>query len=68
MGPVFQDRALEAFYRDTSFMPFAACLDGRQSWEAAWRELPSAALPVGLVAGAAVEWATLQWMGVTPPS
>ena len=64
-----KDGALNRFYSETSFLPFGACLDGRQDLAAALREVPPLALPIGLVAGAAVEWATLQWwVGVGPPA
>ena len=68
MGTCFDDGALTQFYSATSFVPFGACLDGRQSLGVALREVPAQALAVGLLAGGAVEWATLtQWMGVVPP-
>ena len=67
VGTVFDDGALSSFYRDTSFVPFAAIADGRQSLRAAIREVPKAAIGVGLLSGAAIEWATLQWIGIAPP-
>ena len=67
VGTVFEDGALNRFYQDTSFLPFGAVLDGRQSLDAALREVPAAAVAAGLVLGGAVEWTTLQWIGVGPP-
>jgi hypothetical protein len=52
---------LGTFYRDTSFLPFRAIAEGRQSLEDVAREVPFAALGVGLVLGGTIEWATLQW-------
>ena len=73
VGTVFSDDAtggdgaLGAFYRDTSFVPFGAIADGRQSLEAVGREVPTGGLLVSLALGAAIEWATLSWMGVVAP-
>ena len=69
VGTTFSDGALDGFYRDTSFVPFAACVDGRQSLATAAAEVPKTAAVGGLVLGALVEWVTLtQWVGVAPPS
>ena len=66
VGTTFQD--LDDFYATTSFVPFAACLDGRQSLAAAIAEVPAAAAIGGVAVGAAVEWATVtQWVGLAPP-
>jgi len=73
VGTVFStgedgNNALAAFYRETSFVPFGAVIDGRQSLAEAWREIPKGGLIGGAVLGAAVEWATLVlWVGVPPP-
>lgn len=73
VGTVFSDSAtgsdgaLTAFYRDTSFAPFGAILDGRQSLAQARAEVPLSALAGGLVVGAAIEWAFLQWIGIEMP-
>jgi len=61
VGTVFDDDALSDFYRDTSFLPFGAILDGRQQLADAAREVPLGAVAAGLECGAAVEWATLEW-------
>ena len=69
VGTVFNDGQLEGFYASTSFLPFGACLDGRQRLDVALREVPGKAIGVGLLAGAVVEWLTLvQWVGTMPPS
>ena len=67
VGTVFNDGALRDFYRDTSFVPFGACADGRQSLSVALQEIPKGGLVASLIVGAAIEWATLQWIGVSPP-
>jgi uncharacterized membrane protein len=67
VGTVFSDGALRDFYRDTSFVPFGAWLDGRQSLGVALQEVPKSGLVASLLLGAAVEWATLQWIGVSIP-
>ena len=73
VGTVFSDDAtgsdgaLTAFYRDTSFVPFAAIADGRQSLVQARTEVPLSALAGGFVVGSAIEWATLQWIGIATP-
>ena len=67
VGTVFADGALTAFYATTSFVPFAAIADGRQSFAQARREVPWSALAVGLVLGGAIEWATLGWIGIEAP-
>lgn len=67
VGTVFEDGALTAFYRDTSFLPFAAIADGRQSLTHAWSEVSPAALLAGFVLGSIIEWATLKWIGIEPP-
>ena len=67
VGTVFSDGALREFYRSTSFVPFAACIDGRQSIDLAIRETPKYAVAAGLLLGAVVELATLRWVGVMPP-
>ena len=69
VGTTFKDSALDDFYASTSFVPFAACRDGRQSLEAAVKEIPVGAAAGGLAIGAAVEWLTLtQWVGLAPPT
>ena len=41
-----EDGALNRFYSETAFLPFAACLDGRQDLAAALGEVPRLALPI----------------------
>lgn len=68
VGTTFKDAALDDFYASTSFVPFGACVDGRQSLAAAVAEVPPAAAVAGLAVGAAVEWVTLtSWLGLAPP-
>ena len=61
VGTVFSDGSLSDFYRETSFLPFGAVLDGRQRLGDVAREVSPSALAAALVLGAAVEWATLKW-------
>ena len=68
VGTVFKDGKLEGFFKETSFVPFGACLDGRQSLGDAVREVPTKALAVALPLGVGVEWVTLQLIGVGAPS
>lgn len=68
VGTVFRDGALQRFYRDTSYAPFGAILDGRQDLRDAMREVPLTSLGVGIMLGACIEWATLEWwVGVRLP-
>ena len=46
VGTTFKDAALDDFYATTSFVPFAACLDGRQSLGMAVAEIPVGAAAV----------------------
>mmetsp|Transcript_2130 Transcript_2130/g.4575 ORF Transcript_2130/g.4575 Transcript_2130/m.4575 type:complete len:329 (+) Transcript_2130:28-1014(+) len=63
IGTVFSDGDLRGFYETTSFLPFGAILDGRQSLDAAVSEVPWFALAAGYMAGCAIETATLNWLG-----
>ena len=67
VGTVFVDGALASFYASTSFIPFAAIADGRQSLTQARREVPWAALAGGVLLGAAIELAFLSWIGIDIP-
>jgi uncharacterized membrane protein len=67
VGTVFEDGTLERFYKETSFVPFGAIVDGRQRLDTAAREVPRVAVGAGLVSGVILEWATLQWIGISPP-
>lgn len=68
VGTTLEQGALSNFFRATSFAPFGAVLAGRQSLEDVRREVPWSALAAGLVVGAAIEWATLEWwVGVGGP-
>ena len=57
--------ALRNFFGSTSFWPFAAVLDGRQSLSDAAKEIPWAAFVSGCVAGAYMEGALLNWLDGT---
>lgn len=46
---------LQGFFETTSFVPFAAILDGRQSWKEAVEEFPLLAFVGGCVVGHALE-------------
>ena len=70
VGTTLEQGALSSFFRATSFAPFGAVLAGRQSLEDVRREVPWSVLAAGLVVGAAIEWATLEWWvgaGASPP-
>jgi len=67
VGTVFEDGALTSFYRDTSFFPFAAIADGRQSFGEVLEELSYSNLACALVLGTLVEAATLKWIGIQAP-
>ncbi len=57
------DKSLEGFFANTSFVPFAAVLDGRQSMNDIGREFPF--LPfilLGIPVGTSIENALLQWL------
>jgi len=68
VGTVFADGALTEFYRDTSFVPYGAVVDGRQRLADVSREVSWTALAAGVALGGVVEWATLEWwVGVHVP-
>ena len=54
--------SLQSFYEKTSFVPFKAVLDGRQSLLDIWEESPWIALVVGSLIGSIVENALLDWI------
>ena len=70
VGTVFQAEAsqeepsektqLRAFFADTSFVPFKAVLEGRQSFEDVMREAPWLQFIVGTIVGRLIELQTLQ--------
>ena len=70
VGTVFQAEArqeeslektqLRAFFADTSFVPFKAVLDGRQSFDDVIREAPWLQFIVGTIIGRLIELQTLQ--------
>jgi uncharacterized membrane protein len=68
VGTVFelegeQNDSLQDFYQSTSFLPFRAVLDGRQSLEDIVREVPWLATILSVPVGYIVETKMLQWLG-----
>lgn len=59
IGTVFARGDLTQFYETTSFVPFQALLDGRQSWNSCIAEISWLSLIVGVALGAALEFATV---------
>ena len=59
VGTVFARGDLRPFYETTSFMPFAAVLDGRQSFDRISEEVSWTYLAGGIALGAVLEAATL---------
>jgi len=57
-----QENALREFYEATSFVPFAAVLDGRQSFGDVVREIPWPAALVALPVGYGIEAKMLEWL------
>ena len=58
VGTVFAKGDLRPFYESTSFAPFVAIADGRQSLADAASEISPVALAAGAVLGAVIEWKT----------
>jgi len=58
VGTVFARGDLTQFYETTSFVPFQALFDGRQSWSACFAELSWLSLIIGIALGTALEFAT----------
>jgi uncharacterized membrane protein len=69
VGTVFRPTTgtdlLQDFFQSTSFVPFQAVLDGRQSLSDVVREVPWLALTGGCFVGAYIEDTLLQWLGDT---
>ncbi len=55
---------LRSFYDETSFLPFQALLDGRQSWSAMAQEFPILPFLIAIPSAFAIETAFLQFLGV----
>ncbi len=53
-------KQLDDFYRNTSFMPFAAVVDGRQSMKILLKEFPTIPFIVGVPIGASIQDILLQ--------
>lgn len=66
VGTVFGDNnddALQAFFRETSFVPFGAVLDGRQPLERVLPEIPWLAVVPACVVAVAGEAKLIDWIG-----
>ena len=65
VGTVFSpDQSLQAFFQETSFVPFGALLDGRQSLSVVVREVPWLALIVGIAVGYKMQLFLLAWLAL----
>jgi len=63
VGTTFRpDESLQDFFQQTSFVPFGAVLDGRQSIQSVVREVPWIAFAGGCLVGAGIESAMLEWL------
>ena len=58
------DQKLKSFYDDTSFLPFRALLDGRQSWVAMAREFPILPFLIAIPSAFVIETTFLRFLGV----
>lgn len=55
---------LRTFYDETSFLPFRALMDGRQSWESMIQEFPVGLFLVAIPVSFAIETAFLRFLGI----
>lgn len=62
VGTVFSRGDLTEFYQTTSFVPFAALLDGRQQWKECIQEIQWISLTIGLALGIVLELAIVNAM------
>lgn len=63
VGTVFSpDQSLQVFFRETSFLPFGALLDGRQTLRETVEEIPWLALAVGIPVGFKLQLFLLHWL------
>lgn len=63
VGTTFRpDESLQDFFQQTSFVPFGAVVDGRQSIESIIQEAPWIAFGGGCLVGGLVESAMLDWL------
>ena len=67
VGTVFARGDLTGFYDETSFVPFAAVVDGRQRLADVAAEVPWAYLVLGALFGVASEAATLLVIDASAP-
>jgi len=58
------NQKLRSFYDETSFLPFQALVDGRQSWAALGREFPILPFLIAIPSAFAIETAFLRFLGV----
>ncbi len=58
------DEKLRVFYDETSFLPFQALLDGRQTWAAMAQEFPILPFLIAIPSAFAIETAFLRFLGV----
>jgi uncharacterized membrane protein len=63
VGTVFEpDTSLQDFFQETSFWPFGAIVDGRQSLASVVQEVPWLALVVGTGIGYKMQGVLLEWL------
>lgn len=58
------NQKLASFYEQTSFLPFQALLDGRQSWDSTLREFPILPYLIAIPSAFAIETIFLRFLGV----
>jgi uncharacterized membrane protein len=58
------NQKLRSFYNKTSFLPFQALFDGRQSWDSLTREFPILPFLIAIPSAFAIETILLRFLGV----
>lgn len=58
------NQKLKSFYDKTSFLPFQALFDGRQSWDSLTREFPLLPFLIAIPSAFAIETVLLRFLGV----
>ncbi|VEU34767.1 unnamed protein product [Pseudo-nitzschia multistriata] len=58
------NKKLKSFYDQTSFLPFGAAVDGRQSWDSLTREFPILPFLIAIPFSFTIETAFLRFLGV----
>eukprot|EP00534_Pseudo-nitzschia_fraudulenta_P017361 CAMPEP_0201266614 /NCGR_PEP_ID=MMETSP0853-20130426/21626_1 /ASSEMBLY_ACC=CAM_ASM_000640 /TAXON_ID=183588 /ORGANISM="Pseudo-nitzschia fraudulenta, Strain WWA7" /LENGTH=426 /DNA_ID=CAMNT_0047571623 /DNA_START=1 /DNA_END=1281 /DNA_ORIENTATION=- len=58
------NQKLRSFYDETSFVPFGALADGRQSWESMAKEFPILPFLIAIPSAFAIETVFLRFLGV----